>query len=133
MGDDDKSNRKGYFRIAVIVIIIIALWLLIPNIPGLIEIEEDNDDSSPQEYDKIDSTDTIVYRNDVLDVKITRNKIEDRENPTYEAQWTNITGNSSSVLSNTPDNLFNEILQVQEDLTSDQIIWFDYMLEKVVK
>jgi hypothetical protein len=133
MGDDDKSIRKDKLYIVVLVIIIVALWLIIPNIPGLIEVEEENDGPPPQKYEKIQSEDIIVYENLDLNVNITRIQIEGRETPTYEAHWTNATGDFKSVVASSSDKLFNEILQVEEDLTSNQLIWFDYMLEKVVK
>ncbi len=132
MGEGDKSKRKNIFLIVLVVIILVALWLLIPNIPGLLEPEEENK-LIYQQYEVFETVNVTTYRNDKLNVTLT-SEYNPRGNFTgYVAEWVNILGNFSSAKGRSPENLHDEILRSAESLTGDQIRWYEYIIENVVK
>jgi hypothetical protein len=131
MGDGDKGNRKTILLIALMVIILVAAWLLIPNIPGLIEPEVE-DKPVYQQYIIIESNNSKTYKNDKLNVTLIHN------NPSanftaYEAIWISKVGNYSYAKGESLDDLFSEISRDAVSLTNDQIKWYEYMINIVLK
>ena len=132
MGEGDKGKRKTILFIALMVIILVALWLLIPNIPGLLEPEEE-DKQIYQQYEVFETENVTTYKNVKLNVTLTR-EYHLRGNFTgYEAEWVNILGNFSSAKGRSPETLHDEILRNAESLTSDQIRWYEYIIKNVIK
>lgn len=132
MGEGDKSNRKTMLLIVLMVIILVAAWLLIPNIPGLLEPDEEGKPIY-KKYNVFETKNVTIYKNEKLNVTLTR-EYHPRGNFTgYEAEWVNILGNFSSAKGRTLDALHDEILRSAVSLTDDQIKWYEYIIENVIK
>lgn len=136
MAEEKKSRAKTVILIVVVIIVLIALWILIPNIPRLMfpEEEENNEELSPQEYEMFVGTNTTVYKNDILNVTITYKFGPYWDDTIYEAEWIDKLGESIIVKATTLTDLYNEILGEAQGLLSDQIKWFEYMInEELIK
>lgn len=134
VGEGENKNKKRIILIALVIIAIIVLWILIPNIPKLMQQEKNENEEKPiyQQYEKFEGKDTIVYRNDELNVSITREYDDYWDYTVYEAEWNDIKGNPGSISASTPENLYDEILEEAEDLSSNQLKWFEYMCKNTL-
>jgi hypothetical protein len=134
MGEGEKSKgRSSIVLIIVVVAIIIALWITVPNIPKAFEPEEEETESeSYQQYDEFEGTSILVYKNQDLNVTLNRNYNPRRNTTGYEAHWVDIWGRPSSILERSPEALFDEILRKAVSLSTDQIKWFEYIIDDVV-
>jgi hypothetical protein len=132
MGEGDKDRRKTILLVALMVIILIAAWLLIPNIPGLIEPEE-GDEPIYEQYDVFETENFTAYRNQKLNVSIKQYNTALVNSSAYEAEWLSIAGNISYTKGNSLDELYNNILGRIVSLTNDQIKWYEFMLKDELK
>lgn len=134
MGEGEKGKGKSIALVVIVVIILVALWLLIPNISKLSESENESEKKEIyKDYEQFNTDNITVYKNEKLNVTFTREYSQRGNFTTYEAEWVNIGGRLSSVRERSPETLYDEILRSAENLTSDQIRWFEYIIENVVR
>jgi Tfp pilus assembly protein FimT len=136
MGEGEKKSRKkNVILIAAVVIFLIILWIAVPNLSKLLEPEkeENKEEEIYKQYDKIQGQDTVFFQNTELNVSITREYDDYWDFTTFKANWTDIWGNSSTLKANTPGNLLDDIITKAEGLSTNQLKWFEFMLNKVVK
>lgn len=134
MGEGEKGKGKNIALIVIVVIILVALWLLIPNISKLAEPEtESKEKEIYEEYEEFNTQNITVYKNEELNVTLTREYNPRGNFTSFEAEWVNIWGRLSSVRERSPKVVYNGILREAESLESDQIRWFEYMIENVVR
>ena len=135
MGEGEKSKRRSSIVLIIVVVaILVALWITVPNIPKAFEPQEEETESEIwQQYEEFEGTDVLTYKNDQLNVTLNRNYNIRRNTTGYEAHWVDIWGEQSSVLERSPESLFDEILRKAVSLSTDQIKWFEYMIENIIK
>jgi hypothetical protein len=133
MGEGDNSRRKAVALIALVIAILIIFMILIMNLPKLLNPEDDTkNDAIYKQFEKFEGESTTLYKNEALNVSLTR-QIERMNITTYVAEWIDIWGNSSSARGRSPESLFDEILREAQDMTVDQIKWYEYLIEKKVE
>ena len=134
MGEEEKSKRRSSIVLIIVVVaILVALWITVPNIPKLFEEEEKTTSDIYQQYDEFQGDNILTYKNEQLNVTITRNYNARRNTTGYEAHWVNIWGDESSVLGRSYEALYDEILRQGLSLSTNQIKWFEYMIENIVE
>jgi hypothetical protein len=70
---------------------------------------------------------TTVWRNEKLDVKIINSSSYDNSN--YTAEWIDNEGYKYSISHFSPLQLYESVLYYTEDLSENQLRWFEYMLK----
>jgi hypothetical protein len=135
MGEGEKSKGRPMLFMVVIVVILIVLWILIPNIPKMLDPEEEKEDTSQifKQYEEFEGENTIIYKNEALNVSLTRDHNIRRNATSYEAEWIDIWGNSSSARGGSPEAMYDEVLREAQDMTSNQIKWYEYMIKNKVE
>lgn len=134
MGEEDKSKGRPILFIVILVVILIALWILIPNIPRALEPEDEETELEIfQKYDEFEGTNVMTYKNQELNVTLNLDYNARRNITGYRAQWVNIWGDRSSAYESSPDDLFDEILTQSVSITTDQIKWFEYIINNILK
>lgn len=135
MGEGEKSKRRSSIVLIIVVVaILVALWITVPNIPKAFEPQEkENQSEIFHQYDEFEGTSVLTYKNGQLNVTLNRNYNARRNTTGYEAHWVDIWGKESSVLGRSPESLFDEILRKAVSLSTDQIKWFQHMIENIIK
>jgi hypothetical protein len=77
-----------------------------------------------QQYTKYETHDIIVYKNEKLHVQITY----DKDTLWYEAENPDM-----HTIGQTPGELYSNIIRYSEHLSDEQIRWFDYMCNEILK
>lgn len=134
MEEGDKSSRGSIVLVVVVIIIIILLWLLVPNLSKIIDPGNGNGEPKIFEvFEEFKGENTIVYKNEALNVSLTRDHNPRRNVTSYIAEWIDIWGNSSAARGGSPETLFDEILREAQDMTVDQIRWYEFMIQEIIE
>ncbi len=120
--------------VVMVVIIIIFLWLLIPNLSKINNPEKgEEDDIFHEEFEEFEGNNVIVYKNEELNVSLTMEFSPRRNTTSYDAEWINIWGRSESEREDSPLDLYDEILREAQDMTVDQIRWYEFMIQEIIE
>lgn len=134
MREGDKSSRGSMVLVVVVVIIIIFLWLLIPNLSKINNPENEEEETVfHEEFEEFEGINVLVYKNEELNVSLTREFSLRRNTTSYIAEWINIWGRSLSERGESPQDLYDEILREAQDMTVDQIRWYEFMIEEIIE
>jgi hypothetical protein len=134
MGEGERSSKGSLVLVAVVVIIIIFLWLLIPNLSKINNPENEEDETIfHEEFEEFEGINVILYKNEELNVSLTREFSPRRNATSYVAEWINIWGRPISEREESPQDLYDEILREAQDMTVDQIRWYEFMIDEIIE
>lgn len=121
------------------MIILIVLGMIIMFITGMILSPflfnyATEEEPIYQQYTEFEGEYRLVYKNDKLNVTITRKPAPYQAYQyLYDAEWVDIDGLDSNAYNySTPSALYNAILEYAEEITENQLKWFDYMFKSVI-
>jgi hypothetical protein len=127
---DSEKKKKGR---TLPLIVGMVLGLIIGIIISPIVIDIFNDDTPIwKEHTKHEGEDRTVYQNSKLNVSIIITQYP--SSTYYEADWKELDGGTgfSSAYSN-PLSLLDGVLYYANDMTTNQLAWFEYTLKFVVE
>jgi hypothetical protein len=129
------EKKKG--RISFLVLgIIIGLILGMVISPFIMDMNSEDKSEIPiyQHYSKSTGEHSRVYRNEKLNVTITKWYNYVIEGYCYHAEWIDVYGyyNDTSQYYGSPLLLHDAVLTSADKLSENQLKWFDYMLHKII-
>jgi hypothetical protein len=134
MGEEGRPNRGPVVLMVMVVIIFILLWLLVPNISKITSPEEGEvEEETFEDFEEFEGNNVILYKNEELNVSLTREFSPRRNATSYVAEWINIWGGPISEREESPQDLYDEILREAQDMTVDQIRWYEFMIEEIIE
>ncbi len=129
----EKSKSR---KIPFVIGITIGLILGIVISPFIMNIFSEDKSEIPiyQQYSYFVADYRLVFRNDKLNVTITENYDDFEMRNEYYANWIDIDGRDRGTFieHTTPIALYKNILSYAEELSENQLKWFDYMLKNKV-
>ncbi|MEE9118886.1 MAG: hypothetical protein V3U02_09895 [Calditrichia bacterium] len=124
-----RTNKTSFLLIGIVIGLVIGLAIR----PYITELTNPSEDPIYQHYDEFSWSDSsTIYRNEELKVEITVNYYPNGND--YDARWVNITGDDYGLYNWwNPSSLYERILVYEEELSENQVKWFEYMLKYIVR
>lgn len=139
LSENKENNKPGKtemprFDLVLFLLIGILIGIIIGHLisPYLSELTAPTEDPIYQQYEESSWGEYTVYRNEDLKVEISVEHFSSGNG--YYARWVNITGNDFGLSGWwNPSSLHEYILEFSEELSENQLEWFEYMLRYIVR
>jgi hypothetical protein len=129
---EKKSKGKRRIIIPLVISFIIVFIIGVIILPYILDVTTE-DPPIYRQYTDFEGKDRIVYKNEKLNVIITKTYNNLNEEYEYSASWFDIEGDEYNIWEyRSKGSLYHAILKYAEELSENQLKWFDYMYYNVI-